>query len=74
MKGSELIVQVIDDGVGCEPAAVDESSGTGIRTLRERLAGEYGDAARLELTASPGEGFAATLTIGLASTGRSLDG
>ena len=61
--GPQLIVQVTDDGVGCDPAAVDASPGTGLRMLRERLAGEYGDGASLEVSTEPGEGFRATLTL-----------
>jgi signal transduction histidine kinase len=47
--GGELHVKVSDDGVG----AVDESAGTGIQGLRERVAGAGG---RISVASAPGEG------------------
>jgi signal transduction histidine kinase len=60
-----LCLVVGDDGAGAEPAAVRDSSGTGLRRLRERLACLYGNSAALDVDASP-RGVTATLRLPLA--------
>jgi sensor histidine kinase YesM len=55
-----LVVEVDDDGDGL-PATVAE--GIGLRDTRARLRASYGDAATLELTARPGGGTRATLSV-----------
>ena len=59
--GEGLCLRLSDDGVGCEPAALQ--GGTGLRRLRERLNLLYGEAARLTLQAAPGQGVRAALDI-----------
>jgi LytS/YehU family sensor histidine kinase len=60
-----LSLVVSDDGAGAEAAAVRDSSGTGLRRLRERLACLYGNSAALDVDASP-RGVTATLRLPLA--------
>lgn len=64
-SGQHLSLVVSDDGAGAEAAAVRDSSGTGLRRLRERLACLYGAGAALEVDASP-DGVTATLRVPLA--------
>lgn len=52
-RAGELQLQVIDDGVGCDPEAALRSGGSGLGGMRERLR-LYGG--RLELRAAPGQG------------------
>jgi hypothetical protein len=56
---------VSDDGAGADAAAIRNSSGTGLRRLRERLACLYGSNAALDIDASP-RGVTATLRLPLA--------
>jgi len=53
VRGGLLQLQVVDDGRGCDPAAVLQAGGSGIGGMRERLR-LYGG--RLELHSVPGEG------------------
>ncbi|WP_144240848.1 sensor histidine kinase [Dyella japonica] len=55
-----LCLMVSDDGVGAEPAAMNQGGGTGLQRLRERLTWLYGRNARLDVHASPA-GVTATL-------------
>lgn len=65
LEGQALLLTVHDDGPGCDLAAVHDPAapGTGLRRLRERLAGLCGDAATLNLHTAPGSGFKATLRV-----------
>jgi signal transduction histidine kinase len=60
-----LIVRVVDDGVGTDVSVIDDRSGTGLRRLRERLKGLYGNHAKLDIQSSPAGGFTATLKLPL---------
>lgn len=71
-SGGHLTLVVSDDGAGAEAAAVRDSSGTGLRRLRERLACLYGNSAALEVDASP-RGVTATLRLPLAPGGSDDD-
>jgi signal transduction histidine kinase len=64
-SGQHLNLVVSDDGAGADAAAVRESSGTGLRRLRERLACLHGDNAALDVDASL-RGVTATLRLPLA--------
>jgi two-component sensor histidine kinase len=55
--GSRLELTVEDDGVGGDPAAVRTSKGTGLRTLRERLALEGSLEGKVEVETSADDGF-----------------
>ena len=52
-RGTELQLQVVDDGRGFEPDAVAAQGGNGLGGIRERLRLHGG---RLELVAAPGRG------------------
>ena len=60
MKDHALHVRVTDTGAGYHP---EDTSGTGLRRLRERLRALYGDRARLEIAAGAEGGTLASLDI-----------
>jgi len=62
-----LRLTVRDDGPGAMHAAVDASSGLGLRTISRRLELDYTGRAALTVDSSPGAGFAVTITLPLAS-------
>jgi hypothetical protein len=64
-ESSHLLLEVSDDGVGCDPASIDEKKRVGIGNVRERLSLLY-SAASLELEGRPGAGFVARISIPLA--------
>jgi signal transduction histidine kinase len=72
-SGQQLSLVVSDDGAGADAAAVRDSSGTGLRRLRERLACLYGNSAALEVEASPG-GVTASLRLPLMQDDQQEDG
>lgn len=57
-----LRLVVSDDGVGAESSALNQSGGTGLQRLRERLTALYGSNGRLTIQASPA-GVTATLHL-----------
>jgi hypothetical protein len=61
--GPRLELYVTDDGVGAEPSAVLASSGTGIRTLRQRLALDPTFAGHVDIDTAPNAGFRVRVTI-----------
>lgn len=65
-RDGELQLQVIDDGVGCDPEVAVCSGGSGLGGMRERLRLYDG---RLELRAAPGAGtrLRAVVPLGAAS-------
>jgi two-component system sensor histidine kinase YesM len=65
IEEGRLVLEVEDDGVGCDPAAIDERKRIGIGNVRERLALLYSSAA-FELSGKPGSGFKARIAIPLA--------
>jgi Histidine kinase len=58
-----LKLSVRDSGAGATQQALDESKGTGITRLRDRLRVLYSGQARLDVSSSAGKGFTATMTI-----------
>jgi len=63
VTGNQLTLAVHDTGAGAQPEQLEQSGGTGLQRLRERLAALYGTAARLELKNGARGGFSATLAI-----------
>lgn len=58
--GAQLISEVIDDGIGFDPAGADHTGGLGLVSMRERaerLGGQF------HITAAPGEGTKITVCI-----------
>jgi len=53
VERGRLSLVVSDDGIGAEPSAMNEESGTGLHRLRERLTGLYGGNAKLTIQTSP---------------------
>ncbi len=72
LEGDQLIVEVEDDGVGMEPGRVvtpppgglvRESSGIGMKNVRERMEVLYGDGAVVEVVSRPGRGTKVRLVM-----------
>jgi len=66
--GGGIELNVSDDGVGADPSAVQASSGTGIRTLRQRLALDPAFTGHVDIETAPNAGFRVRVTIGDAVT------
>jgi len=63
VDGDVLVVLVSDNGPGADVASIAQSSGTGLRRLREQLKWLHGSKAALTLASAPGAGLEATLSI-----------
>lgn len=61
-NGGQLIIEVMDNGVGL-PAAGALREGIGLSNTRARLRGLYGDEASLALDSDPDQGVVATVTL-----------
>ncbi len=64
-----LILEVEDDGVGCDPSSISELRRIGIGNVRERIALLYSSAS-LELEGGSGRGFRARIAIPVAELER----
>jgi sensor histidine kinase YesM len=65
VAGDRLVIEIADDGVGCDPSSINERSRIGIGNVRERLALLYSRAS-LELEGGRGSGFVSRVSIPLA--------
>ena len=66
MQNGHAIIDVIDDGVGVNPANADRvktGAGIGLRNVNERLKVIYGANYQLQLDSVPGEGTCARIVI-----------
>jgi len=65
VEGTQLVLHVSDDGPG--PLAHDDTRGPGVGldALRQRIAVLYGDTARVDVRALPGEGFGVSVYLPL---------
>jgi PAS domain S-box-containing protein len=63
-KGNELILRIVDDGIGFDPEKVRFASGLGLVSIRERLNLIGG---RLELTSGEGRGTCLVATVAIAN-------
>ena len=61
-----VLLEVRDSGVGLQPAPPTRGSGLGLRSVRERLALQYGERARLSVAGVPGGGVVARIVLPLA--------
>lgn len=61
VEGS-LVIEVSDDGVGADASTV-ESTGIGVRAVRDRLRARHGARATAEVTTRPGAGFRVVITL-----------
>lgn len=62
-ESDRLVVRVADDGPGSTLDAVVASAGSGLRSLRERLAARYAARANLKIDTQPGRGFEVTVSV-----------
>lgn len=51
--GSQVVLEIVDDGVGFDPSTAGEHGGLGLRGMEERVAGLGG---RLTVASTPGAG------------------
>jgi sensor histidine kinase YesM len=65
--GDQLVLEVIDTGVGCDPLSVSQAPGFGISQVRERLITAYGAAGALNLIAAHASGTGAEIRFPLNS-------
>lgn len=72
VRGHDLCLAAADDGAGADAAAIERSSGTGLRRLRERLACLYGSGAGLDVSASQA-GVTAALRLPIVPDGSHED-
>jgi two-component system LytT family sensor kinase len=72
LEGARLVVEIEDDGVGMEPGRtmlpasgglVRESSGIGMKNVRERMEVLYGEGAVVEIESRPGRGTKVRLVM-----------
>lgn len=63
VHGSQLRLEVHDDGRGAPPAAIGYAAGLGLPTLRQQFETRFGTQAALDIESSPGSGFRANVTI-----------
>lgn len=65
VEEGRLVLSVADDGPGTRPDGIAGGDGTGLKNLRERLAGLYGGEAHLTVETAPARGFTATVRVPL---------
>jgi LytS/YehU family sensor histidine kinase len=58
-----LVVEVADDGVGCDADAPSVAGGLGIALVRRRLAARFGSTARVEIATRPAQGFRVRVSL-----------
>jgi LytS/YehU family sensor histidine kinase len=63
VDGDRLEVAVGDDGQGGDPRTLATAEGLGFRVVQQRLQARYGEAARVDVTAAPQEGWLVRLTL-----------
>jgi LytS/YehU family sensor histidine kinase len=63
VQDGSLTLQVSDTGAGARDDPAVDRRGRGLRLLRERLTGLYGDGATLITRTLPDQGFTATVTL-----------
>lgn len=64
-RADRLLLSVADDGPGCDPGAVQQGCGVGLRNTRERLQTLYGDAQHLRLVERPEGGVLVEIELPL---------
>lgn len=62
-EGGRLVLEVADDGAGAEEAAFADAPGLGLDHLRRRLRAHFGEAAQMDVAASPGRGVSVRLAL-----------
>ncbi|HWH50638.1 MAG TPA: histidine kinase [Gemmatimonadaceae bacterium] len=62
-EGVVLALDVVDDGPGARPDALDAASGVGLRAVRQRLDTRYPAQSTFSVITAPGQGFAVHLTL-----------
>lgn len=62
-SGGTLEIEVTDDGVGADPALLDDSKGLGERVVGRRLAARYGARATASVKTAPGTGYRVSISL-----------
>ncbi len=63
LNNGAMTLTVTDNGAGATEAELRDTTGTGLRRLRERLGALYGDSAKLDMAAIGGGGLRASIVI-----------
>jgi LytS/YehU family sensor histidine kinase len=63
VEGERIEIVVGDDGQGGDPRSLAAADGLGFRVVQQRLQARYGEAARVDVTAAPQEGWVVRLTL-----------
>ena len=66
-QGNALAIRISDDGLGAEPERALSASGTGIRTVRQRLVLYSHGTATFDVAGAPSRGFAVTILLPIES-------
>ena len=59
----DVVIEVVDDGPGASPAAIEASPGFGLRAVRRRLELRYPGRAHFALSTEPGRGVAVRIRV-----------
>ncbi|MEP7345040.1 MAG: histidine kinase [Gemmatimonadaceae bacterium] len=63
VEGDRLEIVVGDDGAGGDPRQLASANGVGFRVVQQRLQARYGNAARIDVTSAPHEGWLVRLSM-----------
>lgn len=63
VEGERLEIVVGDDGSGGDPRLLASAAGVGFRSVQQRLLARYGEAARIDVTSAPHEGWLVRITM-----------
>jgi len=63
VRDGRLIISVVDDGPGADPAIVAGAKGVGLSVIRQRLRLQYGETADLSVETQSGKGFRVVLDL-----------
>jgi signal transduction histidine kinase len=63
IDGDEVVIEVEDDGPGAAPAALEETSGLGLRAVHQRLELRYPGRARFSFATAPDRGVSVRIRV-----------
>jgi signal transduction histidine kinase len=63
IRDDELLLQVADNGNGCQAGVWSTATGVGLQAVRRQLQARFGGAARCDVDSTPGAGFIVHLVL-----------